>query len=321
MQGGAAVTLLSGAPVISDPASATLSSATIKIANAGGNAVAGDELFVNGVQNGSVGNGVTASWNATTGTLTLTGSASTAVYDTLLSEVSYQDTGTDASSGSHPVRTVTWTVSDGTNNFTTTSQITVDRVPVAANDAATDAVGSTITTTAATGVLSNDSDLDGDKLTVTGVSDVAHGAGTVGASLAGIYGHLTLNADGSYSYVADNSSAISSAPTGSHLQDAFAYTVSDGNGGTATGTLTVTLDRAPVVTASNTASERRYFRRSLVAVLGLRSRWKCDHHICFQGYRRRPLRSQRGCSGEQSGDRCNSGPALAADLPERRGIG
>ena len=132
VQGGPAVTLLGGAPVISDPASATLSGATIKIANAGGNAVAGDQLFINGIQSGSVGNGVTASWNAATGTLTLTGSASTAVYDTLLSEVSYQDTGTDASSGSHPVRTVTWTVSDGGNNFTTTSQITIDRLPVAA---------------------------------------------------------------------------------------------------------------------------------------------------------------------------------------------
>ena len=29
------------------------------------------------------------------------------------------------------------------------------------------------------------------------------------------------------------------------------YTVSDGNGGTATASLTITLDRAPVVTASN----------------------------------------------------------------------
>ena len=150
------------------------------------------------------------------------------------------------------MRTVTWTVSDSSNNFTTTSQITVDRLPVAPNDAAMDVVGSTVSTTAANGVLSNASDLDGDKLTVTGISDAAHGAGNVGASLAGTYGHLTLNADGSYSYVADNSSAISSAPTGSHLQDFFAYTVSDGNGGTATGTLTVTLDRAPVVTASNT---------------------------------------------------------------------
>src|SRR6202040_2129968 len=99
--------------------------------------------------------------------------------------------------------------------------------------------------------LSNDTDLDGDQLTVTGVSDPAHGAGSVGSALAGAYGHLTLNANGSYSYVADNTAAISGAPTGSHLQDAFTYTVSDGNGGTTTASLTVTLDRAPVVTASN----------------------------------------------------------------------
>ena len=251
IQGGGAVSLLSGAPVINDPASTTLSSATIKIANAGGSAVAGDELFVNGIQNGSVGSGVTASWNATTSTLTLTGDASLAIYDTLLSEVSYQDTGTDTSSGSHPVRTVTWAVNDGTNTFTATSQITIDRVPVVNNEVATDVVGSTFTTTAASGVLSNDTDLDGDRLTVTGVSDAAHGASSVGSSLAGVYGHLTLNADGSYSYVADNSSAINSAPTGSHLQDAFTYTVSDGNGGTASAILAVTLDRPPVVTVAN----------------------------------------------------------------------
>ena len=75
LQGGAPVTLLSSAPSITDSASTTLASATIKIANGSGSAVAGDALYINGVQNGSVGNGVTASWNATTGTLTLTGNA------------------------------------------------------------------------------------------------------------------------------------------------------------------------------------------------------------------------------------------------------
>ena len=232
LQGGAAVSLLSSAPNINDPGSATLSSATIKIMNAGGNAVAGDKLFVNGIQNGSLGNGVTASWNATTDTLTLSGTASIAVYDTLLSEVTFQDTGTDASSGSHPVRTVTWTINDGTNSYNATSTIDIDRTPIAANNAATDAVGTTLSTTAASGVLSNASDLDGDSLTVTAVSDTAHGAGTVGTLLAGTYGHLTLNANGSYSYVADTTAAINSGPTGSHLQDAFTYTVSDGEGGT-----------------------------------------------------------------------------------------
>jgi VCBS repeat-containing protein len=69
--------------------------------------------------------------------------------------------------------------------------------------------------------------------------------------LAGVYGHLTLNADGSYSYVADIAAAINSAPTGNHPQDTFTYTASDGNGGTAAASLTITLDRPAVVTASN----------------------------------------------------------------------
>ena len=285
LQGGAAVSLLSGTPNINDPASATLSSATIKIANAGGNAVAGDELFVNvngnPIQNGSLGSGVTASWNATTDTLTLSGTASIATYDTLLSEITFRDTGTDTSTGSHPVRTVTWTINDGTNSYNTTSTIDTDRAPVAANNTATDAVGTTLSTSAASGVLSNASDLDGDSLTVTAVSDTAHGAGTVGTSLAGAYGHLTLNANGSYSYVADNTAAISSAPTGSHLQDTFSYTVSDGNGGTANASLTVTLDRAPVVTADERDLERwPHHGCGLVAVLGHRSRWKYDRDLC-----------------------------------------
>ena len=145
LQGGPAVSLLTAAPSINDPGSTTLSGATIKIANAGGNAVAGDELFVNGIQNGAL-SGVTASWNSTTDTLTLSGAASVAVYDTLLSEVTFQDTGTDTSSGSHPVRTVTWSINDGTNSYTATSQATLDRAPVAVNNTATDAVGTTLTT-------------------------------------------------------------------------------------------------------------------------------------------------------------------------------
>jgi VCBS repeat-containing protein len=250
LQGGSAIALLTSAPAINDPSS-TLSSATIKIANAGGNAVSGDQLFVNGIQNGTVGNGVTASWNATTNTLTLTGAASVSIYDTLLSEVTFQDTGTDTSNGGHPVRTVSWTINDGVNSYNAISQTSVDRAPVAANDTGADAVGATLTKTAATGVLSNDTDLDADRLTVTGVSDTAHGGGTVGSALAGAYGHLTLNADGSYSYVADITAAIGAAPTGSRPQDVFSYTISDANGGTGTASLAVALDRPVVVTAPN----------------------------------------------------------------------
>ena len=253
VQGGAAIALMSTAPTIADSAKSTLADATISIANGTGAAVAGDELYVDGIQNGSVGSGVTASWNAGTDTLTLTGSASIIAYETLLDQITFADTGIDASSGSHPQRTMTWSVSDGTSTYNTTSQVTIDRAPVASNDSASDAVGTIASKTASTGVLANDTDVDRDKLTVIGVSDTAHGAGNIGASLAGVYGHLTLNADGSYSYIADNAAAFNGAPLGSHLLDTFTYTESDGNGGTASAALTITLDRPPVVTASNLA--------------------------------------------------------------------
>jgi hypothetical protein len=124
-------------------------------------------------------------------------------------------TGTDSSSSSHPVRTVTWTVNDGTQNLRTTSQVTVDRPPVVAAATGFDVIGTTLAVAAASGVLSSETDPDGDLLTVTGVSDLANGAGTVGQSLAGIHAHYTLNANGSYSYISDLASSIANAPTGS----------------------------------------------------------------------------------------------------------
>jgi serralysin len=172
IQGGAAVTLLSGPPTTADTASTTLSGATIKIANTGGSAVAGDMLYVNGVQSGSVGSGVTASWNAGTGTLTLNGSATLAIYDTLLSEVSYQDTGTDTSGGSHPPRNVTWTVNDGTDSFGATSQIVIERAPVAT--VANVALNSGLTTVAASSLFTA-SDLDGDAITTYAFKDTGNG--------------------------------------------------------------------------------------------------------------------------------------------------
>ena len=248
IQGGATpLTLLKGPATITDSTSATLSSATIKIANGSGGAVSGDSLFVNG----ALGNGVTASWNAGASTLTLTGAASLSTYASALGEIAYLDAGVDTTTVGHAVRTVTWTVSDGTNSFGTTSQVTIDRLPVANSDSASDAAGATITTTAATGVLSNDIDADGDSLAVTGVRNTVSGTGVVGQLLAGAYGQFVVIANGAYSYVANNTAAISSAPTGSHLVDSFTYAVGDGNGGQATTTLAITIDRAPVVTASN----------------------------------------------------------------------
>ncbi|HZH05627.1 MAG TPA: Ig-like domain-containing protein, partial [Lautropia sp.] len=83
------------------------------------------------------------------------------------------------------------------------------------------------------GVLSNDTDVDGDALSVAAVNGQP-----VGTGVAGKFGTLTMNADGSYSYVANTSPGA--LPAKGIAQDVFTYTVSDGLD-TVTQTLTVTV--------------------------------------------------------------------------------
>ena len=81
-------------------------------------------------------------------------------------------------------------------------------------------------------VLSNDSDDDGDTLTLASVrtgSTLGSGtAGTLGQALTGTYGDLTLNSNGSYSYSANTGiSATEALDAGDVVYDYFNYTVSD----------------------------------------------------------------------------------------------
>ena len=150
--------------------------------------------------------------------------------------------------GSHLTDTVSYTASDGHGGTTTTNiVITLDRAPTVVADS-----GAAVESSSGTGnVLTNDSDRDGDALTVSAVN--GSGAG-VGTSVAGTYGHITINANGSYTYNADNTAAIDGAATGSHLTDTFNYTASDGHGGTTTTNVIITLDRGPTVVADNGAA-------------------------------------------------------------------
>jgi VCBS repeat-containing protein len=96
-------------------------------------------------------------------------------------------------------------------------------------------------------VLDNDTDVDaGQILTVIGVtgpngsSETAQedpGTNGVGQEIAGTYGVLTLQADGSYTYAAQNTPL----PAGQTASETFTYTVSDGNGGTDTADIVVTV--------------------------------------------------------------------------------
>ena len=105
----------------------------------------------------------------------------------------------------------------------------VNNPPVAEDDAAiTDEDSQLIV--AAPGLLSNDSDPDvGDTLTVTAVDT----SGTVGVVNAwDADGSFTYNPNGQFEYLQAGNSTI----------DSFIYTVSDGNGGTDTATVTITIN-------------------------------------------------------------------------------
>ena len=90
-----------------------------------------------------------------------------------------------------------------------------------------------------------DTDADSDTLVVSAVrvgsSEGSGTAGTLGQALTGTYGQLTLNANGSYSYVANQDAADALDAGDDPATDVFNYTVSDGNGGTDTATITITI--------------------------------------------------------------------------------
>ncbi len=122
----------------------------------------------------------------------------------------------------------TYRVSDGRGGTdTATVTIVVNGAPVAADDAAPTAPGAAVTVP----VLGNDTDPDGDPLTVTSATDPAHGSAVV-------------NADGTLTYTPD---------AGWAGPDTVTYTVTDGRL-TDTATLTVTTANAAPVAGADTAS-------------------------------------------------------------------
>ena len=104
------------------------------------------------------------------------------------------------------------------------------------------AVSGTSTGSNSGDVLLNDTDVDADDtLVVVGTVTQNGGTNTAGASVAknnetadvgakidGLYGDLTLNADGSYSYIANDAASLNNGET---VTDIFTFTTSDTQGG------------------------------------------------------------------------------------------
>ncbi|WP_404325357.1 hypothetical protein HA399_14390 [Cobetia sp. UIB-001] len=80
----------------------------------------------------------------------------------------------------------------------------------------------------------------------------------------GTYGTLTLNSDGSYSYVLDTTSpAVQSLNNGETEEDTFTYVITDADGDSDTATLTITVEGPP--TASRPSPISAVMRRTTVS--------------------------------------------------------
>ncbi|PUB77534.1 MAG: hypothetical protein DBP01_18625, partial [gamma proteobacterium symbiont of Ctena orbiculata] len=128
---------------------------------------------------------------------------------------------------------ISYTVDDNDGNTSNSATVTIDYTspPVATDDSATTYEDTPIAVDALSGLLSNDTDPDGESFNLTQfeVGGVTYTAGDT-AILAGV-GSLQINTDGSYSF----------SPTihYSGIAPPVNYTIADGSGGTASATLTL----------------------------------------------------------------------------------
>ncbi|SHI45804.1 cadherin-like domain-containing protein, partial [Pollutimonas bauzanensis] len=152
--------------------------------------------------------------------------------------------------GAKGVYTITVTATDS-HGATVTQEFQWDvsnPAPVAVNDAGATTEDATLTVSdPALGVLANDTDKDGDALTVSHVNGAATNVGSAVAGSDG--GTFTLNTNGTYSF--NPGSAFQSLAQGATATSSITYTVTDADGATSNATLTVTVtgtNDAPILT-------------------------------------------------------------------------
>jgi choice-of-anchor C domain-containing protein len=94
-------------------------------------------------------------------------------------------------------------------------------------------------------VLANDSDPNGDTLSVSGFAS-AFDSGDPGETVEGLFGLLTVQANGAWSYVLDllDPDTLAIGFGGGLTYDQFTYTAADGHGGFATAALEIAIHRS-----------------------------------------------------------------------------
>ena len=240
-------------------------------------------LLVTGIKAGT-GSGASTAVNPGT-SYNSSGTSITGTYGTLIigADGSYKYTADQSAAdaldaGDQVTDVFTYTVYDGADEDTATLTITVTGInddPMAQNDEGFIDEGQTLTVSDgddknASGAIDADDEHSGDVIHTsssthldsdadasaslfvsvirTGSTENSGTIGVLGSPLSGTYGSLTMNANGSYTYVANNN--ISGLYSGSSVNDVFNYTVSD-NTGEDHALLTITILGSGSLTAVN----------------------------------------------------------------------
>ncbi|MDB5696105.1 MAG: tandem-95 repeat protein, partial [Sphingomonas bacterium] len=178
--------------------------------------------------------GIIFTYDTTTGVMTLTGVATVAEYASALQSVTFSSSNNADNSGAAPNRTIAASVFDGllySDELISTVAVSTNTPPVAVDDTLA-ATEDTVATFTAAQLTANDTDADGNPRTVTNVTAVT--GGTVSLSGTTITFTPTANFNG---------------------PAAFDYTISDGQGGTDIGRVTVNVaavNDAPVNSVGGT---------------------------------------------------------------------
>ena len=180
----------------------------------------------------------------TEGVLRVSGTAATAFtqQDLIDGAVTYDHTADIAPGDTPPDDAFAFNLQDGkgegpTGNVFSVSVLGTNDPPTAAADADTTQQGTPISI-AAPGVLENDSDPNGDPLSVSAVNGSPSDVGQQISLASGAL--LTIETNGAYSYAPNG--AFDNLSDGETASDSFTYTASDGNGGTNQASVSLTIE-------------------------------------------------------------------------------
>ena len=236
-EGGSAVAIAnrtdsgSGVASISDSDSTTLSKAEIILTNA----QTGDSLSVNG-STATSGTYSGLSWTHTGDTISVSGSGTLATYAALIRSITFQNSSEAPNTTTRDITVQTWDDTDLASN-TAHAYVAVRAVndaPVAHMDVVVTVPGETKNID----VRTNDVDVDGDALTVVEIFDETASSTAIPIAVGGT---VTLASGTTVTLMSDGTLNVTMSK-GVSEQEAFYYTVSDGNGGTCRATVELKRD-------------------------------------------------------------------------------